>query len=147
MSAPESAPPPLSPQVIPYATPIPYQSDEGAWREGALLVVRKEASLPTRCVKCNAQVDVNDRWRRKMYWAPPALALLVLVGLPGILIYIIVVLCIRQTAVVEASICPRHRRRRSNFIISTWIATIAALASLAAGVTIAVSSKDPTPGV
>jgi hypothetical protein len=134
-------------QPIPYATPWGYQADQGAWREGNMLVVRKQVSLPPRCVKCNCDVDPAQRWNRTFYWAPPALALLVLLGLPGILIYIIVALCIRQKAVVEASICAVDRRRRLIFLTASWVAALVAVGLLVGGIFVAFNSRDATTGV
>src|SRR5438105_154087 len=121
-----SGPPALPPTVVPYATPVQYQpaGPQAAWREGVTLIVTTQASLPPRCVKCNADVVDGWRWRKSLYWHHPALALMII--FPGLLIYAIVALIVRKKAVVEASLCPVHRANRNTKVATAWIAGLGA---------------------
>lgn len=67
-----------------------------------------DASLPARCVKCNAPAHQPTK-TRKVYWHHPALYLLVFFW--GIL-YIIVALMVRRTADVNPGLCERHKQHR-----------------------------------
>jgi len=131
-------PPPLPPQVIAYATPMPYR-DEGAWREGVNLVIRKSSSLPCRCVKCNMDVTDGWRWRKTLYWHHPALALMIL--FPGLLIYAIVALIVRQKAEVEASLCEAHRATRNKWLAATWAVALLSVACIFGGIMYAAGVK------
>lgn len=106
---------PLS--AIPVALPaagvhtLPYASgtlDAGIARRGRLLVTGRNQALPALCVKCNKPAS-GKPLRCKMTWHHPALYLTILAGL---LIYVIVALIVQKSAVVHASLCERHRRRR-----------------------------------
>ena len=68
----------------------------GVWREGNLLVMHKKARLPGRCVKSNAPAET---WlRREVHWHPAWLNFLIL---PFPLIYVLVALFFRQSAVIQ----------------------------------------------
>jgi hypothetical protein len=116
-------------QVLPYATPMAHQ-DIGAWREGSQLVVTKHIQLLDRCVKCNAPAE-GAPWRKTLYWHHPALYIMIL--FPGLLIYAIVALCVRQNARVGAYLCPIHRKARSRKILIAWLIALAGLASFIGG--------------
>jgi hypothetical protein len=125
-------PPPVPPQaqpVLPYATPIAHQG-QGIWREGSKLVVTKQVELPDACVKCNAPAD---GWvlRKTLYWHSPLFYLLIV--FPGLLIYAIVALVVRQKAVVAAGLCPAHRARRHRTIFVAWLVALLGIAALFAG--------------
>ena len=47
--------------LLPYATPPNIA--QGVWRSGTLLVVGHEATLPHRCLICNAQPDRRVSWQ------------------------------------------------------------------------------------
>ena len=104
----------------PYAAPlsdlVPELVDEGAnlWRDGALLIVRKESTFPDNCVKCNAPAE-GWRLKRTLYWHHPAIYLL-LVFAPLFcilgLVYVIVAFAMRNKMKIEFGLCPRHRRSR-----------------------------------
>jgi drug/metabolite transporter (DMT)-like permease len=77
----------------------------------------KRATLPDYCVKCGIPAN-GSRLRKRLSWHHPALALLILVG---VLIYVIVALIVRKSAVVEISLCEDHLRRHRTAAIVTWL--------------------------
>src|SRR4051812_13069115 len=144
----QSSQPPELPQglpaaVVPYATPVQYQAmnaTQGAWREGTLLIITKQATLPPHCVKCNVHVPDGWRWRKTLYWHHPALALLVI--FPGLLIYAIVALIVRKKAIVEASLCPEHRSSRNTKLALAWLTGLGSVAVLIGGIAYGGSTKN-----
>jgi hypothetical protein len=102
----------------------------GAWREGNRLVVTKHIQLPDRCVKCNAPSD-GRAWQKTLYWHHPALYLLIF--FPGILIYAIVALIVRQNTRVAAYLCPVHRKSRNRVILLAWFVALLGVATLVFG--------------
>ena len=50
------------------------------WRDGKLLLIRKGAELPDRCLKCNEPAE-GYRLKRTLSWHPPGWYLLVLLNL------------------------------------------------------------------
>ncbi|MFO0959177.1 MAG: hypothetical protein U0800_17395 [Isosphaeraceae bacterium] len=81
-----------------------------------LLVVRKGAIFPDRCVRCNAPAE-GYRLRRNLSWHHP---LIYLVLLANLLIYVIVALAVRKTAQFDIPICRVHRAKRRNAILIAW---------------------------
>lgn len=106
--------------VNPYAPPgaslirDANEDSPGIWREGKLLIVEKDAQLPSRCIRCNAEVSEPAR-ERKIYWHSPWLYLLILVN---IIVYAIGALIARKTAKVNPALCPTHHRNR---LLVLWL--------------------------
>ena len=123
------APPAAAPQpVLGYAGPMtgaaPNPLQPYAWREGAVLIVPALATLPHRCVKCNAESQGGPGWRRltlKLAWHHPGFYLLIPAGL---LVYAVVALCVQQKTTVEASLCPVHARKRKHWLIVAWTGAV-----------------------
>lgn len=88
----------------------------GVWREGNRIVAIKGAVLPQRCIKCNVPCS-NSPVTRSYHWHPPALDVLHHV-LPGLAIYLIAAMKLRQSAKLTFWLCPHHRKVRRRFI---WI--------------------------
>ena len=95
--------------------PHPSHGMATIWRNKATLVMTKEATLPSRCVKCNAYTD--ERLKRKLTWHHPALYLLILAS---ILIYAVVAMVVRKTATVNIGFCPDHLAARKKHLVVTW---------------------------
>lgn len=120
-------PPPSDPSVPAYGLPrtsrgpagygASLAQNAGVWRDGNTLVMDKRATLPDYCVKCGIPAN-GSRLRKRLSWHHPALALLILVG---VLIYVIVALIVRKSAVVEISLCEDHLRRHRTAAIVTWL--------------------------
>jgi hypothetical protein len=127
---PFTIPPPDSagPGVISYANP--FASAGMLYDDGVGLVMQKSAIGPDRCVKCNAAAD-GYRWSKALYWHHPAFLLLIL--FPGLLIYLIVALCIRQSGRISVALCPLHRAARRTRIWIAWGIFFLGLALLIGG--------------
>jgi hypothetical protein len=83
-------------------------SGQNVWRDGKWLVMDRNASLPHRCVKCNAPAEEPTK-PRKLYWHHPAIYLLILFQ---IIIYLIVALITRKQIEVQPGLCAEHKGKR-----------------------------------
>ena len=107
--------------------PPPSHGLNTVWRNNALLVMTKDASLPNRCIKCNA--PSSELLKRKLQWHHPALYLLIVLS---ILVYFVVALVVRKTATVNVGLCQEHREsRRLSMIITVLLAFVAMLSCIA----------------
>jgi hypothetical protein len=102
----------------------------GAWRDGAVLVLSREASLPSRCVRCNEPAEEPTKSHR-VYWHSPWIYLLILVN---ILIYAVIAVIVRKKAVVAPGLCSAHKRRRRIGIAIAWVLLLGGVALLSIGV-------------
>jgi drug/metabolite transporter (DMT)-like permease len=109
-----------------------HPQGSGVWRDGPLLVMTKDAQLPDRCLKCNLPAG-GWRLKRKLSWHEPAWYFLVLLGLIGIIIYVIAASVVRQTATVMVPLCEEHRRRRKRAIAAGWLLGLAGIAAFVLG--------------
>jgi hypothetical protein len=87
---------------------------ERVWRDGDVLVMDRDAQLPSRCIKCNR--PASTRLLRKLSWHSPWLFLLIFAG---ILVYAIVAVIVRKRADVHIGLCTEHQQRRRRL---SWIA-------------------------
>jgi hypothetical protein len=92
-------------------------SDVSVWRDGKTVVTLHDASLPPRCVKCNAPADHPTK-ERTLYWVHPAVYLLLLAGF---LILLIVYLVVRKKADVNPGLCERHKKYRLGALAYGWL--------------------------
>jgi hypothetical protein len=129
VNAQEQAPQPLPPLVIPYATPAGVATSNDVWREDGVLIARNAATLPSRCVKCNASVSGNPV-RKKYSWHHPAILLLLLLS-P--LIYVIVAIIMQKRGAIHVFVCPKHRRVRWTVITLGWLCGFGGLVVLIVG--------------
>lgn len=103
----------------------------GVWRDGKLLVMRKKAKLPDRCVKTNAPAE---RWlKRTLYWHHP---LVYLTAIAGLLLYVIVALIVRQTAKIQIGLSQAALNRRRLAILLGWILALGAFVLFCFGFTL-----------
>ncbi len=114
-SSPAPALPPIpagGPQRI---QPIGYASPgwganpvSGVWRDGAMVVLDRRATLPPMCFRCGgppagAPLKVN------LTWVPKWIYLLLFTGvIPLVIVYLIV----RKQATIYPYLCDRHRAQR-----------------------------------
>jgi hypothetical protein len=99
------------------------------WRDGKVLVLKKGAALPARCVRCNHAAN-GTGYPGRFYWHRPALYLLLLFGL---LPYVIAAVIVRKGATVFVPLCPTHRtQRRRSKLGSTLLALLGVVFLLAA---------------
>jgi len=98
----------------------------GLWREGDVLVVKKDAALPDRCVRCNGRAD-GAMLKQSYQWHNPALYILAPFAL---LIYVLVALAIRKTATLHVGICREHLTARKRSRLGSALLAIAGVVSL-----------------
>lgn len=118
--------------------PPPTHGLNTIWRSNALLVMTKQASLPDRCIKCNAPTTTH--LRRKLQWHHPALYLLIVIS---ILVYAVVAMVVRKTAVVRVGLCKEHFESRKLSMIITVLLAFVGMLSVGA----AVQLETPILGV
>jgi hypothetical protein len=106
-------------------------------RDGKTLVIIRGATLPPYCVKCAQPADSPD-WEKNFSWCNPVLALLVLLGCIGILVYLIVFYSTRKQMKIAVPLCEQHKRARR---IRLWVGTILMVTSPFLLVICAVSDK------
>lgn len=82
-----------------------------------LKVPREGVVLAPRCVKCNE--PGADELVRRLYWHSPWLY--VMVVFPGVLFYALVAMVVRKKAVVQVSLCERHKSLRRAGILIGWL--------------------------
>jgi hypothetical protein len=106
-------------ETNPYAPPksqVEYISEPGGiWRKEKLLVMRKGAELPGRCIYCNkiAELSKNKRILYLNIWLQIVLILLFLVfNFLALIPILIIVLIFRKSAKIKIPICRKHRKRR-----------------------------------
>ena len=106
-------------------------AEAGCWRDGDAAVVRRPvADLPDRCVRCNQAAGGFRLERKHSFYHPLLYVVLVL----SPLIYVIVALIMRKTAIVRIGLCPDHRARRRKGILVGWIGSVFAMAGCSAGI-------------
>ena len=102
---------------------------DGTWRDGAVLILSRDASLPPRCVRCNEAAQEPTK-NRKVYWHSPWLYLLIILN---ILIYAIVATIVRKKATVAPGLCLAHKKRRRIGIGIAWTLLLGGFALLFSG--------------
>lgn len=93
-----------------------------AWRDGKNVHTFNGATLPDRCVKCNQ--PTANKLKRKLQWHHPAIYALILVSL---IVYVIVAVIVRRTAVCHVGLCEAHRSAR---VRDLWLGNVGWLGSL-----------------
>ena len=104
-----------------------YADEEGSyWRDGKRLILRRDAQMPPRCVKCNddAARPLRDK---KLYWHYPGWYVLLLIH-P--FVYLIGALIVRKRAKVAYGLCGRHLRRFRLGSAAGWLSLIVAIAAI-----------------
>ena len=112
------APPPPTGIVLAdgYVLPPP-PAIGGIWRDKSTLVMTKDASLPDRCVKCNAPAN-GVRLKRRLAWHSPVLYLLIFLA---VLIYVILAGMLSKRATVYLGLCNEHFQRRRKQKAIGWL--------------------------
>jgi hypothetical protein len=105
----------------------------GVWRNKSMLVMSKDAALPDRCVKCN-EPAYGRRLKRKLTWHHPAIYILIFVAL---LIYLIIALILRKSAIVEIGVCEMHLAKRRRNILITWLLVLLGIVGFILGIGLA----------
>lgn len=102
--------------------------EDGIWQQGSLLVMRKTAVLPPRCVKSNVPTDRT--LKRSLSWHHPAIFLSILISL---CIYIILALILSKKAVIHIGLSDVWFARRRRAIMIGWGAVLASIAMVIGG--------------
>jgi len=122
-----------NPYAPPLTEPIVYDAqlvdDQGLWRKGNILVMRKGSQLPARCVKSNQPTD--RRLKRSLYWHHPAIYLSILIS---IWIYIILALILRKSATVYVGLCDEWFAKRHRAMFIGWFLVLAGIGLFVAGI-------------
>lgn len=142
-----SLPPPLTPDINPYAPPATPLSQQpfgdaltGVVRDGKQLVVKRghESQVPTSsCVKCGAASVKTVK--KGYYWHHPLVFALLLVS-P--VIYIIAAFIVRKTMRIECGLCDRHAQRRTRLILGGWGCFVTSIV-----LAVAAASELSSPGL
>jgi len=108
------------------------------YRQGKLLVFPKNTTLPDRCIK--SFEPTTSRLKRSLSWHHPAWYLLILVNL---LVFVIVAMCIRKTAVVYVPLADRFKKRRILCMLIAWSCILLSIACLIGGIALGRSQLAP----
>ena len=112
--------PMLKPQML---------NESGIWRQGSLLVMRKTAVLPDRCVKSNEPTD--RKLKRSLNWHHPAIFLTILISL---CIYIILALVLSKKAVIHIGLSDEWFAKRAQAMMIAWGLIVASIAMFVGGI-------------
>src|SRR5687768_2724452 len=91
-----------APHVASYMPPrveLPPGKYPGLWRQGKLLVLRKNAPLPEICLKTSQ--PATRRLKRSLHWHHPAVFLALLVNL---ILYVIIALILQKKATIHMAL-------------------------------------------
>jgi hypothetical protein len=92
--------------------PPPSHNLPTIWRNRSSLVMTKQASLPDRCIKCNA--PTQNKLKRNLRWHHQALYALILLGF---IPYAIFALVLGKTATVNVGLCEAHVSARKRAML------------------------------
>ncbi|MFN9852898.1 MAG: hypothetical protein ACK57P_13865, partial [Planctomycetota bacterium] len=103
--------------VNPYAVqslqpPLRVEQSGEIFQKGKLLIAHKSASFPNRCIKSNE--PTTERLKRSLSWHHPLIFLLLLVNL---LIYVLVAMIVRKTAVFQIPLAARYKAARIRWML------------------------------
>lgn len=133
----------VNPYAVTSTSPYGMQSNTDVRNEiyhaGGYLIMHKQAVLPNRCVKSNEPTE--ERLKRSLYWHHPGFYLLILFNL---LVYAIVAIIIRKSAVIQIPLSPPFKRRRIRNMLIAWLSVLSAIGCLVIGAAIA-DGRTPQP--
>jgi hypothetical protein len=117
------------PQVADAIVDAAVAEHYGLWRKGNTLVMHKNVELPNRCVKSNA--PATRRLKRSLSWHHPAIFLSILISL---LVYIILALILRKTAIIYIGLSDEWFARRRRAIVVGWLSALSGIALTVIGI-------------
>jgi len=101
----------------------------GLWRDGDILVVKKGAPFPPRCVKTNQPTSFF--LKRELHYNSPWVYLTVFLGL---LILVIVALVTRKSATLHVGLSEEYNRERKRAILTAWMIALSGIGLFVAGI-------------
>ncbi|MCP4190842.1 MAG: MHS family MFS transporter [Planctomycetaceae bacterium] len=106
----------------------------GVWRDGNLLVMAKNADLPQRCLKTNGPASPIPI-KHRLSWHHPLIYLPLLMGiLPGLVLYVFLVIVFVKKATVEIWLSDQWKAvRRRRMFIAGLFATVGIIICLVGG--------------
>lgn len=122
----------------PFSPSFKPETQVGIWRDGNLLVMAREATLPDICIKSNQPTD-GYRLKRKLSWHHPALAILIIISIP---IYAIVAVLVSKRATIHVGLSDAWRRRRLRRIWVAWACVLLAFVGGIAGIALAENVRE-----
>ncbi len=103
--------------------------DNDMWRLGKLLIVRKNAKFPNRCIKTN--VPTTRRLKRKLVWHHWAYYLIILLN---IIIYVVVALIVQKRATIYVGLSEQQIRKRRWIILTAWLSVFLGFGMIIIGI-------------
>jgi hypothetical protein len=104
----------FNPYAAPQADLTPQPPLEGnLWQQGRLLIVRRDAVFPDRCIKCNAPAE-SYRVTQKLTWGSWLMVL-------------------PRSITIEFGLCPEHARRLRRVKAIAWLGWLAGTAAIVGG--------------
>jgi hypothetical protein len=128
---------------IPVPVAAVRPAELGLSRDGNKLIVTRGAMLPPYCVKCAQPAD-GAPWEKNFAWCNPLLALLLILGLIGIVVYIIVHYSARKQMTLIVPLCEEHRLARKTKL---WVGSLLLITSPLLMVIGAIVDKDKLIGL
>jgi hypothetical protein len=99
--------------------------EPGYWRDGGCLIAHDKARLPSRCIRCNGELERAPR-RRTYLWHSPWVFVLMVAPVP-LLTYLVVALNVGKRLTLTLGVCERHRRLHRARAIAWLMAAAVAL--------------------
>ena len=97
-------------------------TSEGVWQSGDLLVIRRGAEVPDRCIKTN-QPAHGKRFKATLYWHHPAINFLLI----SPMLYVILAIAANKKAIVYLGVTEEVLKKRKRAILSGWGTGIAGI--------------------
>ncbi len=135
-----SLPPPLpsgdpNPYAVTSNSPYGLQPNTDVRNEiyqaKGFLIMHKQAVLPDRCIKSNEATQ--ERLKRSLYWHHPGFYLLILFNL---IVYAVVALIIRKSAVLQIPLSAPFKRRRIRNMLIAWTSVLLAIGCFVVAISI-----------
>jgi hypothetical protein len=134
---------PFAVDSLPEQTPVPYaqpmqsaQFQNAIYQQNGVLILHKLAILPDRCIKSNE--PTTERLKRTLYWHHPAIYLVILLNL---IIYAVVAMAVRKSAVLQIPLSKEYKQRRIRNMLIAWGLVLLGILSMVIGIIIVDSNE------
>jgi hypothetical protein len=102
---------------------------DGIWQQGSLLVMRKDAVLPDRCIKSNVPTDRKPK--RALTWHPTWVFLTILISL---CVYIVIALILSKKATIRIGLSDKWFSKRVRAILIGWGSVLTSIGLVVGGI-------------